>query len=51
MTDNSLQEKAAAIKDEITALMAIPADFTTSQLHLVAPEPKKRKITTLRKSP
>jgi len=34
--------------DEITALVALPADLTAPQLHPVAPGTKKRKFPTLR---
>ena len=43
-----LQEKAAAIMDEITALVALPADLAVPQFHLVTPglhqDPKSDKF-------
>ena len=33
-----LQEKAAAIMDEITTPVALPADLTAPKLHLTAPK-------------
>ena len=42
-----LQEKAAAIMDEITTLVSLSAELTEPQLHPVAPRPKKWKILTL----
>ena len=42
------QEEAAEIRDEITALVALPADLTATLLHPVAPGTKRRKFSTLR---